>query len=393
MKGYPDYQLTGGIDWFEWWSLVHWENPSRFQRAMGLIQEAKLRCQSLKTAYQEVQLPDFGPVRVKRVGFNRGGEKGQHYDFSLKIPGVSIGLSPRDIVPKEIEKSATKIAPNFVAKQTGRDCLLFGAVEGFEMAEALLEALGGKPVLKRISRGDVCLDVVNLDVQYLLALVKAQCFITRARTARPHINYVTEQESGFSVGKHPLYMTVYDKVRERFGKTDALYLQALIDRRWGGDIPDTAARIEFQMARNWFRDHGINSPEDFLLHRGTLAELLTHEWFRLTEGPVDREGKHQSRAKTHLLWLGIQEGFAAIFGPSQGELTPLDRERVQPIELARQGRGCLAACLLQMGIEVKSYDQFVQACMAILTGLFPKSDDRAIYMEQLAKRRMEFEVS
>lgn len=295
-------------------------------------------------------------MRARRVGFNRGGEKGQHYDFSLKIPGMSIGLAPRDVTPQEAAKSPTQIAPNFVAKQTDRDCLLFGAVEGFEMAEALLEALGGKPLLKRISRGDLCLDVVNLDVQELLALVKSQHFITRARSARPQIDYVTEKATGFNVGKHPLYMTVYDKVREQYGKTDALYLQALIDRRWGGDIPDTATRIEFQMAGNWFRDHGINTPEDFLQHSGTLSELLTHDWFRLTEGPVDREGKHQSRAKTHPIWLGMQEGFAEIFGPPQGEMTPLAREQVEPIALARQGRGCLAACLLQMGIEFYTYD-------------------------------------
>lgn len=393
MKGYPTYQITGGIDWFEWWSLVHWEFSGRFELAIELFQEAKKSCQYLRTGFQEVHLPGFGPVKVRRVGFNRGGERGQHYDFSLKIPGVSIGLAPRDIDPGIKGRELKKASPNFVAKQTGRDCLLFGAVEGFEMASAFLEALGGRPIFKAISRGDLCLDVVNLNPQDLLALLRAQHFITIARSARPHVNLINQKESGFSAGQHPLYLTVYDKVLEQLGKTDGLYLQALIDRRWGGDIPKTATRIEFQMARNWFRDHGIDSPEDFLTHRGTLSEKLTHDWFRLTDIPVDRKGKHQSRAAVHPLWAGIQAGFSEIFGPSQGELTPLAREKVQPIALAQQGRGCLAACLLQMGVEFRTYGEFVRGCSEVLLGFFPRAEDRASFLKQLEKRRMEYEVS
>jgi hypothetical protein len=93
------------------------------------------------------------------------------------------------------------------------------------------------------------------------------------------------------------------------------------------------------------------------------------------------------------LWSGIQDAFKTLYGPPQGYLTPLAREKVHPKAVALQGRGCLAACLLQMGVEFNSYSAFVQACTNLLLQLFPKTDERAIFLDQLATRRMEFEVS
>lgn len=261
------------------------------------------------------------------------------------------------------------------------------------MAEALLTALGGRPIIKRVTRGDLCLDIANLDVTSLLALVKDGQFITRASSVLPKIDYLTDQETGFTAGKYPCYLTAYDKVDERMGKADSLYLAALIERRWGGSVPQAAARIEYQLNRPWLRNNGIDSPEDFLNHRGTLSEKLTSDWFRITATRVERRNKHQSRAGVHPLWAGIQEGFVAIFGPPQGLLEPLSRNHVRPIELARQGRGCLLSCLLQMRIEISSYQQFVAACSDLLFGLFPKDAERAKFLEMAAERTMEYEVS
>jgi hypothetical protein len=203
------------------------------------------------------------------------------------------------------------------------------------------------------------------------------------------VNLVTDKETGFFAGKHPLYLTVYNKAHEQLGKTDRLYLQALVDRRWFGQLMWTATRVEYQLCRRWLREHGIDSPEDFLERRGKLAEKLTHDFFRITEDYVDLRGKHQGRAETHPLWVGIQKGFETVFGPPQGELVPLDRQKVQPVELVRQGRGCIANGLLQMGVEFKTYPEFLRAANSVLDRLF-SVDERHLFLATIAERQMEY---
>jgi hypothetical protein len=278
-------------------------------------------------------------------------------------------------------------------KLTGRECLLVGAVEAHEKAEVFISALGGEPIELKLSRGDLCLDIANLSAFDLHELVKSGHFITHASHVRPAIDYLTDKITGFYAGKTPLYLTVYDKVAERMGKVDQLYNQALIDRRWYGQLPRVAARIEYQLRRPWLLEKGISTPRDFLDRRGSLTETLTKDWFRLTERKVDRRNKHQSRATTHPLWVGIQQAFQTVFGPSEGFLAPIKRNKITPIELAAQARGCIAACLLQMGIELHSYEDFSNKAKKIMLRFFENPEDRIKFLQDFDRRKMEFETT
>jgi hypothetical protein len=354
--------------------------------------EAKSQCQQLRKPYVEVFVPDFGSVRVSRFGMNRGGERGQHFEFRLSIAGATIGLSPRSVDRREVG-NRKRPSPNICLKQTGRGCLLVGAVEANERAEAFISVLGGEPIELKISRGDLCLDIVNLSAFELHDLVREGHFITDASHVRPAIDYLTNEVTGFYAGKAPLYLTVYDKVAERMGKVDQLYNRALIDRRWHGHIPRIAARIEYQLRRPWLLDKGISTPRDFLERRGSLGDTLTKDWFRITQRKVDRRNKHQSRAKTHPLWIGIQQAFEIVFGPSEGFLPPIKRNKITPIELAAQARGCLAACLLQMGVEVRNYKDFARKSGQLMLRLFPKDEERLKFLQEFDRRKMEFETT
>jgi hypothetical protein len=393
MKGFPDYLISGGLDWFEWSAQVHWVDRHRFGPALRLFQRAKEACQAERKAYTEVHLPDFGPVRIARQGVNRGGDRGQHFEFRLRISGVTIGVSLRDVEPQLHQRTRKRRLPNFFVQQTGRDCLLVGPLQGFDMAEATVTALGGACVEKKLSRADLCLDVCNLHVEDLLQLVEAGQFITSARHVRPQVNYVTDAVSGFTAGQSPIRLVVYDKLAERLGKADHLYNQALIDRRWYGRVPEAAARVEYQIHRQWLLDQGITTPEDLLSHRGRLCQKLTYDWFRLTAEPVDRRNKHQSRAGTHLLWIGIQEGFETVFGPPEGELPPIRRDKITPTELARQARGCLANCLLQMAMPFETYGEFAEMARRVLLALPESGADAGKFMAEVERRKMEFETS
>jgi hypothetical protein len=391
LKGYPDYLVSGGIDYFEWCGMIDFGKSPAFEALVLEFQYAKQHCQREKRPYVEVMVPGFGPVRISRLGVNRGGERGQHFEFRLSIAGVKIGLSPR--TGTSLLAGRKRQQANFYAEMKGRGCLLVGAVQGYKRTMELVVALGGEPVELKMSRGDLCIDICNLEATTLQQLVAAGHFVTLARHVHPNVDYVSEIITGFTAGKSPMRLSVYDKIQERLGKVDRLYLQGLIDRRWYGAIPQAAVRVEYQMRRRWLLEQGIATPDDFLKRCGALSAKLTHDWFRITEKPVDRANKHQSRAETHPIWKGIQAAFAGMFGEPEADLVPIRRDKIMPTELAKQARGCLVNCLLQMGMPLESYEQFAEMSRRLLLALPPSENAKLEFMVEVERRKMEFETS
>lgn len=175
--------MNGGIDWFEWTGLVNFGGSASFEPIIREFQVGKEYCQSEKRPYYQAFVPEFGPVRVNRVGLNRGGARGQHFEFRLNVAGATYGLSPRS--GEELSRGKKRQQANFYVLQTCRDCLLHGAQQGYERAMKFLEALGGVPKDLKISRGDLCLNIGNLSAAYLMSLVVAGHFITLARNVHP----------------------------------------------------------------------------------------------------------------------------------------------------------------------------------------------------------------
>lgn len=392
IDGIGDVYASGGVDWFEWSIWVQVERLSVLLGALDLLREAKESAQSTSQQLAQVHLPEFGPVNVSRQGKTRGRTNGTHYEFQLQIPGVTIAFSERvlDIAKAERQK---RPQPQLYALQTGRDCLLYGAVEGYENTSAFLTALGLVPVRETISRGDLCLDLCGLPTSFIVELCKHQCFVTRARRVKPEEDLSSEQCTGLSIGKNPKRLNIYDKFREVIRKGDALYLEALLQRRWGEHASFNSTRVEFQLWRETLQKYDILTPSQFLDHRRSLIDDLCQNYFRLTDVPVDREGKHQSRAATHQCWLEIVRAFQQLFAEPQQALPPIDREKVDPKRLVQMGRGCLLNALVQMGAQFETYEQFAQQCMKILVKLFPQRDERQQFMEQVAIRRLENETS
>jgi hypothetical protein len=121
--------------------------------------------------------------------------------------------------------------------------------------------------------------------------------------------------------------------------------------------------------------------------------MLTHDWFRITTEPVDRRNKHQSRAETHPIWLGVQQAFATIYGQPDRPLVPIRRDKIMATELAKQGRGCLANCLLQMNMPFATYEEFAEMCKRLLLSVPASRAQAADFMAELERRKMEFETS
>lgn len=377
LSGYPEYQAAGGIDWLEGGAFVQWELHA-FLTLMDQLAEAKLAAQQGGEKWLDTTA---GPLRVHSTGFKRGGERGRHFDFKLEYFGVQVGLANRE-APGADEA-------NLCMCQRGRACLLLGAREAHARVGEFVARLGGVVAREKLTRVDLCLDVAQLDVGELQRLVDRDQFVTRAKRGKGHRDLMEHRGTGFTIGSHPARLVVYDKMAEQLGTHDALYLQALVERRWGGTLPEKATRIEFQLGRRWLTKHGIDSPADIFERAGTVLDKLAGEWFRITDEPVDRENKHQSRAATHPLWQAIHGAFLAVFGQPTGQLFPLLRARVSPDRLVKQGVGCFSRAMLQRGLPVDPPAKYVDSVRQLIQATYSKSEWLAL-ARRLEYRRTEY---
>ena len=95
LQGYADCTVSGGIDWLEWTGLIDFSESASFPAIAREFQFGKEYCQLEKATYYQAFVPGFGPVRVHRIGVNRGGARGQHFEYRLTVAGATYGLSPR----------------------------------------------------------------------------------------------------------------------------------------------------------------------------------------------------------------------------------------------------------------------------------------------------------
>jgi hypothetical protein len=378
---YPNYHFSGGHDWLEWGAHVQWEE-SHFQSLTKKLESAKAYCQENKLPIHEININGVGGIMVSRMGGNRGGDHGEHYEYKISWGRITLGIACRS--------EAKGKRPNVYAQLKGRECLLLGALEGYGLARDLIALLGGKIVEEKLSRVDLSLDIAGLSTRELQEAIEQQRFITDANEVRPVVEILHDSKTGFTAGKRPMRLVVYDKLQELQSKSDCLYIQGMIDRRWNGNKPSAATRIEFQCCRSWLVDQGISSPADLFRLQGSLVEKLTGQWFRMTESNVDRENKNQSWAETSKIWQAIQSAFRQIYGQPAGPLLPIRRDKIDPIRIIKQGRGCLRNALLQMHCECRTYAQFIREAARLLEHAGTATQDSVKFMDEYQRMELEY---
>ena len=132
LEGYPDYHVAGGLDWFEWSASVKWDGD-QFKPMAARFERVKARCQENRKAYEWVDLDGMASVRVGRSGANRGGDRGQHYEFKVTYCGLQMGIANRI--------DADEKHPNLWVTMSGRDCLLLGARAGYDSVRSFVEPI------------------------------------------------------------------------------------------------------------------------------------------------------------------------------------------------------------------------------------------------------------
>ena len=290
------------VDWYQIGAVVTWNGYS-----LSELEEAFLKAQRTNRSV-ECTVGRYS-VRVHPSGFGKDRESRMRYRVTWK--DIVVGISARHSTNRKLY--------NFYLCASGKACVMLGLEAILEFQNSLIHALGGRLKDSWIKRIDVCLDIRNFPViDELIRLLRDGCYVTSSRKRRGQKSPLAFYETGFAISSRDIRLTAYDKLAEMTKKKRGNdYRQAMIQKRWGGELPTSASRIEFQILKGRLFDIDMKTARDVLDRLSEVVADATAEsprcFFRLTESPPDSKNGHQSRAKTLPLWKWIIECFRAEF--------------------------------------------------------------------------------
>jgi len=342
---------VGGEDRLVVAAYVKWDDP---QRVFADLDRAK---ESARTGGDGLIVLGDCTYAVKASGHRTEGG-GPVYRWMLQAGGVTYSIS------RNAEPSGTM--PNMMidfgslalmSADSPRD-LYFDTVE--QLADAGCRLLKAKP-----SRVDCCVDQPGVEVGIYTDLLRRRCFISRGRAIAefesgcPFVTYTNGRKStGFTIGK-ALMLRVYDKLAE----TDHQEAKrgVMIERRWGGVLPESATRIEFQTRREKLKEFGIDTMQDYWEKRGNFVAYLVGEWIQFTSREYD--SRHTERAEVHALWADAQARFCAAFQGGWRETGGGVRlpKRFAPVclDLKRQVLGCVTSIVAAVRAKIDDVEDLV----------------------------------
>jgi len=339
--------FTGGEDWFEVCLYVNWE--PQWQALNDRLKQAKEAAGDWERKRHDFDMISFGEyqasVRASGASVGKNG-KGMHYAYVMEVDGLSIQIANR--------ASYRRPMANVVLRVNGLLCLKIGATAALDKGRALILAMGGEIAEEKLSRVDLCLDMPGVAMDEFVGAYREKRFIGRMK--KP--TFIESEGITLYFGKKPLKLRIYDKAAELKGSKDVLKLYLMLERRWHGEIPAQAIRVEFEVGRAALKMHGIAGPEEYYRKRADLVGYLCQEWFRFTAGTVDRQ--NTSRTATLPLWLDVEKGFKFWTGCERGEsLAPLDSQGVEVGQLVKQSMGAMMTAAVLQGFKSLEPEQFV----------------------------------
>ncbi|HSQ42902.1 MAG TPA: hypothetical protein VLM37_11535, partial [Fibrobacteraceae bacterium] len=292
-----EYQWIAAEDWFEWALYVDW--GTSWPKLSQQLSEAK-EMAAIENCPREKRTILFwgGCAEVDRIGDRLGNKKsGLYYAYKLHTEYLTI------LIADQAEPHKTK--PSVVMRADGTSCLLNGAYDCYQEGMNIIREFGGRVVRNKLSRVDICLDMPGKTMEPFDRAYLEERYICRARS---HGRY---SSGGITVqlGKYPLMLRIYDKLAEVEKKKNPTQTLGMLCNRWGGKMPESAIRVEFELGRDFLKKKGVDSVEDYYTKRAALLNYVTHDWMRFTQNQVDRENKNQSKAMTLPIWQQVRDYF------------------------------------------------------------------------------------
>jgi hypothetical protein len=348
---------VAGLDWLEWCSFGWWD-AAAFYRLRKALDAAREEAQRLD---QDVPIDIGGdPVRVKSTGVRRG----LYCRWCLEWQGVEVAIVDC------AEESSHAFSVHLIARSLL--CMDVG-VGVYSRAAAFLERLGYHQSRTVVSRVDLAVDLVGVKVGEFVDAFRSGAVVRRARKSALYFD--GGRCTGLVIGKAEVMLRVYDKFLEAMVSADVVKREVLIERRWGGQVPSCATRVEFQLKREALRVMGFDEVPKLLGNLKSVSEWLTGEWCRFTDGVSDRS--HTDRCEPSALWRRVTDALVVAF--RSGVELPIEwRRKLQgdPLKLLKQAAGCLSSALAlrapafnEFGNVVARLPATVEECAEAVAGM------------------------
>lgn len=360
----------GGIDWFE-------------VAVIGSLERGE---RTGKDVYSETA----ARLEVARVSVTEG-----QGDTFVEVPGATLRVAPRGSMWGDtwfqwfVEYDGIQLAlvrpdsrGSFVSKVRISSLKLTrdGVWAAWDQSVRLLRNLGVIVETTSVYRVDCCIDLPGQKVDpFCESIVEREC-VTRLRTESKGYRRPNGNWQGADVGNRAgLKIRAYNKSHELDdvgGMESDAKRAALVDSRWGRDAEDVT-RIELEIRGAWVRKHweGCRTVEDVLAAVPKIVHSIVTEFFRMVDGPVDRDNNNQFRAKVSGLWSDVVTVFDAVFGAG----VDLVKKKSKPfrVNVEHQRRRLVAAAksyAAALGPKIATCQQNVlEACLNAISGEWDQS--------------------
>jgi hypothetical protein len=279
------YALSSGVDKLVLAVDLFWRSTAFFKVLDQLKQEAVAKECSMPGLLHSPEHGFTWPFQVS--AFGKDG-----YQWLLTSPEFAIKLG-NWIQPKSRPSAMIEISSEALWMQ--------GVVEAIDKILTLLNHAGGHASSTKVSRIDLCLDLLAQAKLWSPAL--RDYAVTKSRKKSNHDS--GSSFSGFEFGRGHVQCRMYDKALEIAQKSKKFWFYDI----WNineDELPDElrVIRIEFQLRREALKELGLNTVWEFTNHPRSLWAYCV-EWLKFTDDP----SKDPREQETLPFWKTVQEGF------------------------------------------------------------------------------------
>jgi len=217
-----------------------------------------------------------------------------------------------------------------------------GPLECVDRIISLLNVVGAIEEPPKVSRVDLCLDILLPETLWTHALLEHA--VTKAMYQCAHRTHT--RLTGFSIGRGSVAARIYDKAHEIGAKSKKLWMHDI----WKlPEVPENArvVRVEFQLRREALTELGIDTVWQLFNHPVNLWSYLVHKWLKFQDDPQ----KHHTCQHTMPWWKTVQEGFLGV-----QSCNPLVRAQAVKIDKKRIAQQLMGQLTSLIAIEDDSGD-------------------------------------
>lgn len=130
-----------------------------------------------------------------------------------------------------------------------------------------------------------------------------------------------------------------------------------------------ALRLEFQLRRDALFEMKCDTVEDYFANRAAAVAYLVEKWLRFTDDVPDRN--NPQRTAVSAVWQKVQEAFKAVFGTAVACVRVPRGLQLNPGKLVKQAAGCLVAAVAMVRTEVpEKVEELVSEVWSLLEPVF-----------------------